>query len=40
MMDVFDSTHQAAITLRMGLPGKSREAKVEEMKRHYMKAVK
>jgi len=33
MMDVFDSTHQAAITLRMGLPGKSREAKVEEMKR-------
>jgi len=33
MMDVFDSTHQAAITLRMGLPGKSRGAKVEEMKK-------
>jgi len=39
MMDVFDSTHQAAITLRMGLPGKNRGAKVEEMKRHYTKAV-
>jgi len=40
MMDIFDSTHQAAITLRMGLPGKSREAKVEEMKRHYTKTAK
>jgi len=39
MMDVFSNTHQAAITLRMGLPGKSREAKVEEMKRHYTKAA-
>ena len=39
MMDVFDNTHQASITLRMGLPGASREAKLEEMKKHYTKAV-
>ena len=30
MMDVFDSTHQAAITLRMGLSGIGREVKVEQ----------
>jgi len=29
MMDVLDSTHQMAITLRMGLPVKSKEVKVE-----------
>ena len=40
MMDVFDNTHQASITLRMGFPGASREAKLEEMKKHYTRAVK
>jgi len=29
MMDVFDTTHQAAITLRMGLPVRSREANLK-----------
>jgi len=33
MIDVFDNTHQAAITLRMGLPGIGKEAKWEEMRK-------
>jgi len=37
MMDVFTNTHQAAITLRMGSSGISKEAKVREMKKHYMR---
>jgi len=39
MMDVFSNTHQAAITLRMGSSGINKEAKLEEMKRHYTKAT-
>jgi len=39
MMDVFNNTHQAAITLRMGSPKISKQAKIKEMKNHYMKAT-
>jgi len=39
MMDVFNNTHQAAITLRMGSPEISKEAKIKEMEKHYMKAT-
>lgn len=40
MMDVFNNTHQAAITLRMGSPKISKEAKIKEMKNHYMRAAR
>jgi len=39
MMDVFNNTHLAAITLRMGSPKISKEARIKEMKNHYMKAT-
>lgn len=39
MMDVFSNTHQVAITLRMGSPKISKEAKVRQMKKHYMRAT-
>ena len=39
MMDVFSNTHQAAITLRMGSPEISKQAKTKEMKNHYIRAT-
>jgi len=40
MMDVFNNTHQVAITLRMGSPETSKQAKTKEMKKHYIRATK
>jgi len=40
MMDVFNNTHQAAITLRMGSPEISKEARIKQMKNHYMRAAR
>jgi len=39
MMDVFSNTHQVAITLRMGSPETSKQAKIKQMKKHYMRAT-
>ncbi|MQY65596.1 MAG: PorV/PorQ family protein [Clostridia bacterium] len=39
MMDVFSNTHQVAITLRMGSPEISKQAKIKQMKKHYMRAT-
>ena len=39
MMDVFSNTHQVAITLRMGSPKISKEAKIKQMKKHYIRAT-
>jgi len=39
MMDVFNNTHQAAITLRMGSPEISKAAKIKQMKKHYIRAT-
>ena len=39
MMDVFSNTHQVAITLRMGSPETSKQAKTKEMKKHYIRAT-
>ena len=40
MMDVFSNTHQVAITLRMGSPNISKQAKLNEMKKHYIRATR
>ena len=40
LMDVFNNTHQAAITLRMGSPKISKGAKIRKMKKHYMRATR
>ena len=40
LMDVFNNTHQAAITLRMGSPKISKRAKIKQMKKHYMRATR
>ena len=40
MMDVFNDTHQAAITLRMSSPSISKQAKLKEMKKHYIRATR
>ena len=40
MMDVFSNTHQVAITLRMGSPETSKQAKIKQMKKHYMRATR
>ena len=39
LMDVFSNTHQVAITLRMGSPQISKQTKVRQMKKHYMRAT-
>ena len=39
MMDVFSNTHQVAITLRMSSPKISKDSKIKEMKKHYMRAT-
>jgi len=40
LMDVFNSTHQAAITLRMGSPETSKQARIKQMKKHYIRATR
>lgn len=40
MMGVFNDTHQAAITLRMSSPKISKQAKLKEMKKHYIRATR
>ena len=40
MMDVFNDTHQAAITLRMSPPKISKQAKLKQMKKHYIQATR
>lgn len=40
LMDVFNNTHQAAITLRMGSPKISKGAKIRKIKKHYMRATR
>jgi len=39
MTDVFNNTHQAAITLRMGSPEISKQARTKEMEKHYIRAT-
>jgi tetratricopeptide (TPR) repeat protein len=40
LMDVFSNTHQVAITLRMGSPKISKEAKIKQMKKRYMRGAR
>jgi len=40
MMGVFNDTHQAAITLRMSSPKISKQAKLKQMKKHYIRATR
>jgi len=40
MMDIFDNTHQMAITLRMSSPVIGKQAKLNQMKKHYMRATR
>ncbi len=39
IMDVFESTHQFALTLRQIVPKMNKETKLKKMKKYYMKAV-
>jgi len=40
MMDIFDNTHQMAITLRMSSPGTGKQARLKQMEKHYTRATR
>jgi tetratricopeptide (TPR) repeat protein len=39
LTDIFDNTHQMAITLRMSSPTTGKQVRLKQMKKHYMRAT-